>query len=208
MHPDNRSIVEDVFHRVVSADPARRGALVNDFCGSDRSLRREIEALLSADESTNRVLDRGAIDVGFCSTAVATTGRTLGAGQRIGSYEIVRLIAGGGMGNVYEAVQQTPRRTVALKLLRAAFASARERRRFLYESELLGRLCHPNIAQVFESGIHESDLISLPFFAMEYVADASTLTDYARARNLSTRERLRLFEKVCDAIHAVRSAPR
>jgi serine/threonine protein kinase len=66
--------------------------------------------------------------------------------HRIGSYTVRRLIGTGGMGAVYEAEQDNPKRIVALKVLRSGIASASAQRRFEYESQLLARLRHPGIA--------------------------------------------------------------
>lgn len=119
----------------------------------------------------------------------------------IGNYHIKRLIGHGGMGSVYEAVQEQPRRTVALKVLRTGTASRSALRRFAYESQLLGRLKHPGIAQVYEAGTHLDNGVRVPFFAMEYVAGARYLTEYAEQKDLSTQQRVQLFILVCDAVH-------
>ncbi|MGB2985688.1 MAG: hypothetical protein WBE26_07370 [Phycisphaerae bacterium] len=85
----------------------------------------------------------------------------------------------GGMGTVYEAVQEHPRRTVAVKVLKHGVASRSAMRRFEYESQILARLRHPGIAQVYEAGTHQPDpsrdhegvgiTEAVPFFAMEYI---------------------------------------
>jgi serine/threonine protein kinase/lipopolysaccharide biosynthesis regulator YciM len=122
--------------------------------------------------------------------------------QRIGRYEIKRLIGAGGMGAVYEAIQDQPRRTVALKVMRSAVASPAALRRFEYESQLLAKLRHPAIAQVYDAGTHQDALTmqSVPYFAMEYVPGARSLTSYAEDQKLSLRQRLLLFTTVCDAV--------
>ncbi len=66
--------------------------------------------------------------------------------KRIGQYSIKRAIASGGMGTVYEALQEKPRRTVAVKVMRQGIASRSALRRFDYEAQLLARLRHPGIA--------------------------------------------------------------
>ncbi|MBY0312980.1 MAG: serine/threonine-protein kinase [Phycisphaerales bacterium] len=132
------------------------------------------------------------------------------AGVRIGDYTVIRVIGTGGMGVVYEAEQQNPRRVVALKVMRAGIASPAVLRRFEYEAQLLARLRHPGIAQIYEAGTHAPDagtlapgMIAAPiqYYAMEMVPDARTLTEHARAMGLGVRERMELFAKVCDAVH-------
>jgi serine/threonine protein kinase len=119
----------------------------------------------------------------------------------IGSYHIRRLIGHGGMGSVYEAVQEQPRRIVALKVLRTGTATRSALRRFAYESQVLGRLKHSGIAQIFEAGTHVDNGVRVPFFALEYIANAKYLTEYAEQKDLSTIERVNLFIRVCDAVH-------
>ena len=107
------------------------------------------------------------------------------------------------MGTVYEAQQEQPRRAVALKLLKSGIASSSALRRFEYEAQLLARLRHPGIAQIYEAGTHSEDDSAggVPYFAMEYIPNAKTIRDYAASKSLSTRETLELFTKVCEAVH-------
>ena len=121
--------------------------------------------------------------------------------SRIGRYQVKRLLGSGGMGAVYEAVQEQPRRTVALKVMRRGLASRSALRRFEYEAQLLGRLRHPGIAQVYEAGTHQEGGEAVPFFALEFIVAARPLTEYAAGHSLGTRQRLELFSRVCDAVH-------
>jgi tetratricopeptide (TPR) repeat protein/tRNA A-37 threonylcarbamoyl transferase component Bud32 len=119
----------------------------------------------------------------------------------IGTYRIVGKVGEGGMGVVFEAEQASPRRRVALKVLRGGQTD--ERARMLErEAEALARLRHPNIAAIYEAG-RTADGVA--FFAMELVR-GPTLDRYLdeRGKELSDDEisfRLRLFQKVADAVH-------
>lgn len=121
-------------------------------------------------------------------------------GTVIGGATVIRLLGEGGMGRVYEARQAAPDRLVAVKVLRDAFISPEQLRRFAYEAEVLGRLRHPNIAQVFTAGVHEVGPLTVPFFMMELVPDARPITLHAADRGLGIRERVDLFRRVCDAV--------
>ncbi|MCH8006723.1 MAG: protein kinase [Planctomycetes bacterium] len=121
--------------------------------------------------------------------------------RRIGRYRIKRIIASGGMGTVYEATQDHPRRPAAVKVMKQGIASRSALRRFEYESQILARLRHPGIAQIFEAGMHDDGSGGVPFFAMEYIAGARDILEHARAKQLNTKQRLELFIKVCDAVH-------
>ena len=121
--------------------------------------------------------------------------------RKIGHYSIKGIIASGGMGTVYLAQQEQPRRVVALKVMKKGLASKSALRRFEYESQILARLKHPNIALVYEAGTHDDGEGGVPFFAMEYIANAKTIIEYVKAKKLGTHERLILFVKICDAVH-------
>ncbi|MHC4993888.1 MAG: serine/threonine protein kinase, partial [Planctomycetota bacterium] len=121
--------------------------------------------------------------------------------KQIGKFHIKKLIATGGMGAVYQAVQEQPRRTVAVKLMKSGVASRSALRRFEYESQLLARLKHPGIAEVYDAGTHEAHDGAVPYFVMEYIPGAKRITEYARDQKLSTRQRLELFVEACRAVH-------
>jgi eukaryotic-like serine/threonine-protein kinase len=118
---------------------------------------------------------------------------------QIGRYRIVSLLGEGGMGVVYEAEQDQPRRMVALKVVREDFVTPELVRRFALESQVLGRLQHPGIAQIFDAGTFAEEHATLPYFAMELVK-GQPLTEHAKAKSLDLRQRLALFARVCDAV--------
>src|SRR5262249_41988983 len=111
----------------------------------------------------------------------------------------VRELGRGGMGVVYLAEQQNPSRLVALKVIAAGLTVGDALRRFEHEAQVLARLKHPGIAQVFEAGTGDTGDGVRPYFVMELI-EGQSLTDYARARALPTRQRLELFVKVCAAV--------
>lgn len=117
---------------------------------------------------------------------------------KIGSYSIHRRLGQGGMGIVYEGEQATPRRQVAIKVVRGGlFADPYRVRLFEREAQTLARLKHPAIAAIYEGGRTQD---GQPFFAMELVYGAP-LTDYVREHKLPRRERLQLFLSVCEGIN-------
>jgi tRNA A-37 threonylcarbamoyl transferase component Bud32/tetratricopeptide (TPR) repeat protein len=122
-------------------------------------------------------------------------------GTEIGQYVVKRVIASGGMGTVFEALQKNPRRTVAVKVIKGALADENLVRRLEYEAQLLARLRHPGIAQIYEAGSYDAGGSPIPFFAMEYIPNAKGITEYAADKRMNTRERLELFLQVCDAVH-------
>lgn len=121
-----------------------------------------------------------------------------------GKYVIVKELGRGGMGIVYEAEQQNPKRPVALKVIRGGtLVTETTVKMFQREAQTLARLKHPNIAAIYESG-RTGD--GRHYFAMELVR-GETLTAFLAPRNvsglLSTEEirfRFQLFGKICDAV--------
>ncbi len=118
----------------------------------------------------------------------------------IGKYHVKRIIASGGMGTIYEATQEQPRRTVAVKVMKHGITSRSALRRFEHESQVLARLKHVGIAQIYEAGTHVDSYGTMPYFAMEYIPNAKPITKFVRDNNLGIRERMKLFTQVCDAV--------
>jgi serine/threonine protein kinase/tetratricopeptide (TPR) repeat protein len=118
-------------------------------------------------------------------------------GQEIGSYRLVRRIGEGGMGEVWEAEQHTPlERTVALKLLKPGMDTRHILTRFAAERQMLARMQHPSIAQVFDAGVTSA---ARPYFVMEYV-EGTRITTYCDQHTLGVHARLALFQQVCEAV--------
>ncbi len=113
-------------------------------------------------------------------------------------YEIVREVHRGGQGVVFEAIQQSTRRTVALKVLREGpFAGETDRLRFEREVSILAQLNHRNIIGILDRGKSGGS----HYLVMDYI-DGRPLDRYAREHGLELEDRLRLFAEVCDAVSA------
>ncbi len=110
------------------------------------------------------------------------------------------MLGEGGMGTVYEAEQDQPRRRVALKVIKPGMAGPELLRRFDLEAQALGRLQHPGIAQIYEAGTAETAFGPQPYFAMEFI-EGQELPDYIKKYNPNTRARLKLVAHVCEAVH-------
>jgi serine/threonine protein kinase len=122
----------------------------------------------------------------------------------IGSFRIVRELGRGGMGVVYLAEQERPRRQVALKVLRWGTTSPAARRRFEHEAETLGRLRHPGIAAIYDAGVAAVGAVGasdpVPYFAMEHVRGVR-LDRHVHEHALDARSRLELLARIADAVH-------
>jgi len=142
-----------------------------------------------------------ATDLGLAGTRRRPPDDTdLAAGESLGDVRIVRLIAEGGMGRVYEGLQAQPRRPVAVKVMRSTRLAPAAIERFHREIEVLARLVHPGIAQVYLAGTCRVDGHEIPYYVMELVAGGKTILDHCESAGLDCVERLRLLVAVCDAI--------
>jgi len=117
--------------------------------------------------------------------------------DKIGPYKITGLLGEGGQAFVYEAEQESPRRSIALKVLRGGrFAGKKHIRHFLRETQTLASLHHPSIATIYEAGRTED---GLHYFAIELV-HGKPLHIYLRDHKPTRPERLELFRKICQAV--------
>jgi len=107
------------------------------------------------------------------------------APSRIGNYRVVREVGRGGMGVVFEAIEEPLGRRVALKVLPAELlASTSARARFRREAELAARLDHPAIATVFGAGVDDER----PWIAMRFVDGTTLAQAIARARGEASKQ--------------------
>ena len=126
-------------------------------------------------------------------------GLALRPGDRFEQFTIIREIGRGGMGVVFSARQRRPERDVAIKLMRSGFMSQRLLRRFEHEIDLLGRLQHPGIAQIYDAGQAATPHGMQPYVIMELIRGQSLLS-YVRDSGISIDARMRLFARICDAV--------
>jgi len=179
--------VEELFQQAIDLPPDQRGRFLDERCGSDEALRREVELLLRyGREAPESFLERPP------GSAPADA-----PGTTIGRYKIIELIGEGAFGDVYLAEQTTPvRRRVALKVVKLGMDTKQVVARFEAERQALAMMDHPNIAKIFDAGATES---GRPYFAMEFVPGLS-LSAYCDDHRLDTDQRLHLFLQICDAI--------
>ncbi len=179
-----------VVEEVLDHPAAARGELLDRRFAADPAGLAEARALLSAclrDDS-------------FLETPLPVRPAGLEEGAVLGSFRIVRHLASGGMGDVYEAEQTDPRRRVAVKLMRFGLRSAEALQRFRYEVAVLGKLTHPAIATIYEAGMHRVGDVDVPYFAMEFIEGARSLSRYADEEGLDPAARVALFRQVCEGV--------
>jgi tRNA A-37 threonylcarbamoyl transferase component Bud32 len=188
------SRAEAIFLALADLAPADREALLQQRCGHDPRLRAEVNALLEAiDVPDDSFLDPARIP----ALDMAAVDGPLQTGTVLGDFLVLHAIGSGGMGVVYAAQQDRPRRTVAIKVLRRGFRHPEILRRFEREAEMLGRLQHPGIASVF--AFHRGDGRIPAHLVMELVS-GPPITEYAQAHTLGPAARIELIIAVCQAV--------
>jgi serine/threonine protein kinase len=187
--------VSELFDAVVQLPPAERTAYLDVHC-EDPAIRSEVHALLSHADAPIAAVDTRAVNAALHTSLTDTHDPDP---QQIGPYRILRRLGQGGMGVVYLAEQEHPRREVALKLIRPGLAAPDVLKRFEHETQVLARLRHPGIAQLLEAGWAELEGRRTPYFAMEY-APGLPLTEYAHQHGLDIRQRVELIIRVCEAV--------
>ncbi|HKW16471.1 MAG TPA: serine/threonine-protein kinase [Terriglobales bacterium] len=187
--------IKDVFGAALEHSPGDREAFLRDACGSDTSLRGEVESLLKAHDSSSGVFQN--------STGIPLT-NNISSNRSIGPYQLLEKIGEGGMGQVWLAEQSAPlQRRVALKLIRWGMYDEALLHRFQAERQSLAVMDHPSIAKVFDAGATAE---GQPYFVMEYVPGLP-ITEYCDQKKMDVRDRMELFIKVCEGVqHAHQKA--
>ena len=139
------SDLESIFHRALELSDSARSTYLDEACGDNLSLRKEIEDLLAAD-------DKAATFMADLENQLHTVLKHhQETGTQIGRYRIDRKIASGGMGSVYQAWDSRLNRDVALKFLHPHCAlEANAKQRFVREARAVSALNHPHICTVFD----------------------------------------------------------
>ena len=188
------SSAEAVFLALADLNSDEREAFLGEHCGHDPRLRAEVDAMLQAIDATDQeFLDPARIP----SLDIAAADGPLQPGTRLGNCLVLHAIGSGGVGVVYAAQQEQPRRTVAIKVLRRGFRRPEILRRFEREAELLGRLQHPGVAQVF--AFSRGNRRVPAHLVMEFVT-GPPITEYVDAQALRYPARIELMIAVSDAV--------
>ncbi len=197
--------LQELFVAACDLPPQQQLDWLDQLRGEDLNFKGDLELLLGKDSSGPGILSDGNITAGI---EYQRESPDFDIPQRIGRYRVKRMLGQGGMGVVYLAEQENPRRDVAIKVIRPSIFNRELVKRFKTETTVLGLLQHPGIAQILEAGtanvrLSSAQEFSLPFFAMEFV-DGLPITQFAAQRGFSIRKKLQLIGDVCRAVHSLR----
>ena len=197
--------IEDIFHQAVELPPGARPAFLDKVCALDESaLRREVETLLAHESESGDTFTADAHAVDLLDPAEFHE-----LLHRIGSqdgiepvpperYRDLSLIGAGAMGRVYQALDSTLGRVVALKVLpNDLLTDAQYMARFKREARVLASLNHPNIAAIY--GVEES--AEFRAIVMEYV-DGSTLAERLEAGSVPLPDLVPIALQIAEALES------
>ncbi|MDZ7691703.1 MAG: serine/threonine-protein kinase [Balneolaceae bacterium] len=197
--------IDSLLKKVLEKPPEERLNYIKYSSGSDPELWSHIENLLQLHEEAENIIGESAgtfaapIVPGLLDELEGTDRDFDHPGAQVGPYDILETIGRGGMGAVYLAHKTSSPydKKVALKLVRRGMDTADVVRRFRNEGQILASLEHPNIARLYDGGIHTD---GRPWFVMEYI-QGEPIDIYSDRTKCSIKERLRLFRIVCEAVH-------
>ncbi len=182
------------FESWLELDEAGRDALIAKLKDNER-VRTRLLAFIRADQMANGA----AFMTGRAADAVASAPTGDRAGERIGNWQLERLLGSGGMGHVWFArrVDGLHKGNAAIKMLRTTSPDTRAADRFAQEGQILARLVHPHIAMLLDAGVTST---GERYLVIEYV-DGERIDRWCDQRQLSIEARLALFLQICDAVN-------
>jgi non-specific serine/threonine protein kinase/serine/threonine-protein kinase len=209
--------IELISHAALARDNGERDTFIKQACAGDPELQNEVKARIAMLEKTqayqltnnSQTFVTGDNPNLESTTQLFSDAATMGLTEEeqsslfieptVGQYRIIRILGQGGMGTVYLAhrADEQYKKKVAIKVVRFGLDTEFVIKRFRNERQILASLDHPNIARLLDGGATQD---GRPYFVMEYV-EGKPITEYADDHRLSTVERLKLFRKVCSAVH-------
>ncbi len=185
---------KELFQQASELPESERRAFVEKACQGQPELLAEVLSLLEVSTGDDSAFEALQYQVAMAPTRMP---------EQIGEYQVRRELGRGGMGVVYEATQEHPHRTVALKLLPPGAMTTDSLRRFEGEIHALAQLNHRGIAQIYDAG-RAAEMGDTPYFVMEYI-DGTPIRDYAARHQLGVTERVRLVMQICEAVEHAHS---
>ena len=194
MKPERYKQVEALYHAALGRKPEERLAFLEQSCGGDEGLRREVESLLGYDERAEQFIETPPDDVAVAMLAAEQKQSMVG--RTLGHYRVVSLLGSGGMGEVYRATDTRLDRTVAVKVLPQHLSSDPERRqRFEREARAVSSLSHPHICALYDVGQQDG----IDYLVMEYI-EGESLADRLDKGALPVDQALRYAIQIADAL--------
>jgi len=200
METERWKIVDGLLQAALEVAPERRAEFLRQKCGGDTVLAEEVRSLLTSHRRAGGFLETPAAEMAARAIAAeaAPALSASRAGQLISHYRLLKLIGSGGMGSVWLAERCDGRfeRKVAIKFIHLAVLDEASAERFKREGAILGKLSHPQIAELLDAGLTSN---GEPFLALEYV-EGEPIDAYCNEKKLDVDARIRLFLDVLSAV--------
>ncbi|HET9788114.1 MAG TPA: serine/threonine-protein kinase, partial [Pyrinomonadaceae bacterium] len=201
MNPDRWKSLDDLFHLALECDAESRSAFVLQATAGDNDLRRELEAMLAHHDQAHSFIELPAYAV-VGETIIEDDSPEQLIGATLGPYRVLSVLGKGGMGVVYEALDQELRRKVALKFLRPDLTGDRSRvLRFKQEARAASALNHPNILTVFAIG----EINDQHYIATELV-EGNTLRELIKSESMNLSQIISIASQTASALAAAHAA--
>jgi serine/threonine-protein kinase len=200
MTPERWHRIVELAEATSKLDDQSTTAFLEEVCGDDDELRREVEVLMAHEKESRGLFEEPVFRL--AGDLIARDQSESRTGQQVGAYCVLRRIGSGGAGEVYLAQDTRLDRKVALKFLAGELTNDQDRiLRFRQEARVVSALNHPNILTVYEIGGANSSY----YIATEFVS-GETLRERMRDRRLSLGEVLDIAIQVANALAAAHAA--
>lgn len=192
------------FNEALDLDPEERGAYLDRLAENDPTIAARLRELLRAHEDSGSFIAPprfGSLSDILAGKEAESSGDETPedlSGTRLGAYQLDTLAGRGGMGDVYRASRADGRFDLqcAVKILRRGLDTDELLRRFRREGRALAALDHAGVARLLDAGATPD---GRPYFVMEFV-NGRPIHRWCADNDLSTRQRVELFLRVCDAV--------
>lgn len=206
MNTDRFKKIEEIYHAALEISPEKQASFLENECGGDIELKKEIEVLLYFEENPIGIINSSPEDLAAEMFSERENAKKF-VNKMIGRYKVRKILGEGGMGTVYLADDTRLARPVALKVLPAEMVRDNDRlQRFMHEARAASALNHPHILTV-----HEIDEFidekgeTIPFISMEYV-EGKTLDQLIYSNKTSTNEILQFLSQTAQGLAKAHSA--
>ena len=199
MTGDRHERIQSIFAGAVEMPAERRGAFLDDVCGGDAELRAEVQKLIAADDGESDSPWRGSAESAVTRFATGT--------KLAGRFQVVRFIAAGGMGDVYEVEDLELGERLALKTIRpAVVGKPHNLARFKREIQYAKRVTHPNVCRIHDLGSHREGDSETIFLTMELLVGETLASRLRSAGRMTTTAALPLVKQMAEALSAAHDA--
>jgi serine/threonine-protein kinase len=200
MEAERWKLVDDLLQSALELGPERREEFLERACAGDSALADEVKSLLTSHRRAGGFLEESAAEMAaraIAADTVPSLSQPL-VGQVVSHYRILKMIGRGGMGSVWLAERCDGRfeRKVAIKFIHLAVLDEAGAERFKREGAILGKLSHPQIAELIDAGLTST---GEPFLVLEYV-EGQSIDEYCDRNKLGIDARIHLFLDVLSAV--------